>query len=84
MDKELILKERRHYTCDSCPFFLETGNEYDTPKVLDLNGRTRKLAPWSFYCQPAPHVCRKISHKADYTGNTPKWCPRLEANQCQN
>lgn len=81
MDKDLVLNERKHYTCDSCPFLLATGSEYDVERVTDLNGRTRKLAPWSFYCKPAPHVCRKIAHRADYTGNQPKWCPRLEANQ---
>lgn len=79
MKKDLIMTERIRYTCDACPFFHGTAREEE--KVLDLNGRTRTLIPYTYYCRPERHVCRKIAGKADYTGNHPKWCPRLEANQ---
>lgn len=79
MKKDLIMPERIRYTCDSCPFF--HGTSRDVELVLDRNGRMRGLVPFTYYCRPERHVCRKIAHKADYTGNQPKWCPRLEANQ---
>ena len=79
MKKDLILTQREHFTCDGCPFFYET--QAARTLVLDRNGRMRALAPWTYYCRPDRHVCKKIAGKADYTGNQPKWCPRLEANQ---
>lgn len=79
MKKDLIMTERIRYTCDSCPFF--HGTSRDAELVLDRNGRIRGLAPFTYYCRPERHVCKKIAGKADYTGNQPKWCPRLEANR---
>jgi hypothetical protein len=33
---------------------------------------------FDFYCLATPNG-KKIAKGADYTGLTPKWCPRLEA-----
>lgn len=75
------MTERKRYACDRCPAFFGTGGDYDPEYSTDRNGRRRRLASFTYYCRPTEHSCRKLAHKADYTGNQPKWCPRLQENQ---
>lgn len=41
-----------------------------------VGGRS-EMQKYSFYCL-ATSRGKKIAGKADYTGNVPRWCPRLE------
>lgn len=55
-------------TGEKCSHFMETGqNQCKSGK---------KLSDWSYYCTDVVSGARKICGKADWTGRTPKWCPR--------
>lgn len=43
-------------------------------------GRTRRMKQFAFYCL-ATTMGKMIAGVADYTGNVPPWCPRLEENK---
>lgn len=72
------MKERVRYACLDCPACVKTDNRKDD--AIDAAGRRRVLMPFCYYCKAAALGYRKIANKADYTGNQPKWCPRLEAD----
>lgn len=40
----------------------------------------REMQQYAFYCL-ATKTGKKIANKADYTGNVPVWCPRLEGEK---
>jgi hypothetical protein len=41
-------------------------------------GAFKAMKQYGFYCLATPRG-KLIANKADYTGNVPLWCPRLEA-----
>lgn len=88
------LKRERNacLSCSACFKPLEdglsaTGGGYETRIIDGRNviccrpapawGRKRTMDRYDFYCLATPNG-KKIAKGADYTGLTPKWCPRLE------
>lgn len=58
-------------TGKKCPSFYkcqEAGEE------VQVGTSMKKLQQYCFYCMATPGV-KKIAHAAQFTGNTPKWCP---------
>lgn len=61
---------KNHVTGEICPNF------YKCDKPNEIAPNTNKIMQqYSFYCLHGIRV-RKIAGKADWTGKTPKWCPK--------
>ena len=82
---------RERHACLACPAFYKCEKEgmagYES-KVIDgknmvccrpapLWGKKRTMKQYAFYCLATANG-KLIANQADYTGNVPKWCPRLE------
>lgn len=56
------------------------GREMIVCRPGKVRGQKRTMDRYDFYCL-ARATGKKISRGADYTGLTPKWCPRLECHE---
>ena len=69
-------RDNRHicspYGGKDCKFFKRTG------KDEEIGGK--KLSDYSIYCLAGARP-RKIKGIADFTGLTPKWCPKLKEDE---
>lgn len=59
-------------TGEKCPNFYKCEKEDE--KVLVTLSKFKNLDQYCYYCKATPGV-KKIAHAAQFTGNTPKWCP---------
>lgn len=83
----------RRWECTDCPGFYRNGKESQAPmghgcEVKEIDGKRvlvcrpapsekGRMKPYTLYCL-AYQKGKKIGNIYDWTGRTPRWCPRLD------
>lgn len=71
LEKSDFIRQLYIYKTAPCPHLLKTEGKEQTKSG-------KKLQPYCFYCTNTVFGARKIARQTDFTGRTPKWCPKRE------